>query len=167
MSNYASLVPLVTPWLTNPYCVRVVERSMIIWGGATCLTLLVQRLRSQRRPCSRARRSAKGAPRRPSRAGFGWHYLSNATRLIQASFDVCPVCRVKDRHNLPKCSRLLKKTCVRQVSLDKWLPHESFQASTRRMNSPLSAATVALVSSACRSLSASCLRKQYLKKQKR
>ena len=29
---------------------------------------------------------------------------------------------VKDHHNLPHYSQLLKRTCVRQVVLDKWLP---------------------------------------------
>ena len=30
--------------------------------------------------------------------------------------------RIKDHHSLPRYSPLLKKTCVRQVVLDKWFP---------------------------------------------
>ena len=50
-------------------------------------------------------------------AQIGWHYLSNATCLIQASLAVCAVYSVEDRYNLQKCSPCLKKTCVRQVVL--------------------------------------------------
>ena len=44
-------------------------------------------------------------------------HLSN-----MASFVSCVFRRVKDRHDLLHCSPLLKKTCVRQVVLDKWFP---------------------------------------------
>ena len=63
--------------------------------------------------------------RQPAEAIPGWHYLSNTTCLIQASFVLRRfICysRVNDRHNLPIDSSLLKKTCVRQVVLDKWFP---------------------------------------------
>ena len=57
---------------------------------------------------------------------LGWHYLYKATCLIRASFISCVLRRVKDHHNLQKYSPLLKKTCVRQVVLDKsgslWSP---------------------------------------------
>ena len=39
-----------------------------------------------------------------------------------ASFVVCAVYGVKDHHDLQIYSPLLKKTCVRQVVLDKWFP---------------------------------------------
>ena len=38
---------------------------------------------------------------------------------------VCAVYSVKDQHNLPNCLPLLRKTCVRQVVLDKWFPLNS------------------------------------------
>ena len=53
----------------------------------------------------------------PCNPKFGWHYLSNA-----ASFALCTFHRVKDHHNLPHSSPVLKKTRVRQVVLDKWSP---------------------------------------------
>ena len=53
---------------------------------------------------------------------FGWHYLSNATCQIQASFVVCVFRRVNDHHNLLHASPLSKKTCVGRVVLDKWSP---------------------------------------------
>ena len=46
---------------------------------------------------------------------LGWHYLSNATCRMKASFVLCVFRRVKDRHNLLRYSPLLKKTSVRQV----------------------------------------------------
>ena len=55
-------------------------------------------------------------------AGFGWHYLSNATLSNAASFVLCVFRRVKDHHNLLHSSPLWEKTCVRQVVLDKWFP---------------------------------------------
>ena len=48
--------------------------------------------------------------------------MSTATCLIQASSFVCAVYSVQDRHNLQKYSPCLRKTCVRQVVLDKWFP---------------------------------------------
>ena len=55
---------------------------------------------------------------------LGWHYLSNATCLMQASFVVGAIysVSVEDQHKLHTYSPLLKKTCVRQVVLDKWFP---------------------------------------------
>ena len=50
----------------------------------------------------------------------GWHYLSNATCLIRPRLFVFR--RVKDHHNLSSYSLCLKKSCVRQVVLDKWFP---------------------------------------------
>ena len=44
-------------------------------------------------------------------------YLSNT-----ASFVLWLFRRVKDRHNSLRYSPLLKKSCVRQVVLDKWFP---------------------------------------------
>ena len=44
-------------------------------------------------------------------------YLSNT-----ASFVVCVACRVKDHQHSLHYSPSLKKTCVRQVVLDKWFP---------------------------------------------
>ena len=52
---------------------------------------------------------------------LGRDYLSNATCLIRPHLS-CVVRRVKDHRKLPKYSPLLKKTCVRQVVLDKWFP---------------------------------------------
>ena len=54
---------------------------------------------------------------------FGWHYLSNATCLMRPClFVFCVVCRAKDHRNSLHDSPILKKACVRQVVLDKWLP---------------------------------------------
>ena len=55
-------------------------------------------------------------------AYLGRHYLSNATCLMQPRCLLCAVYTVKDHCDLPYCSPLLKKTCVRQVVLDKWFP---------------------------------------------
>ena len=55
-------------------------------------------------------------------ACFGWRYLSNATCLIRPHLLCVFFCRVKDHHNLLHGSPCLKKTCVRQVVLDEWLP---------------------------------------------
>ena len=48
---------------------------------------------------------------------FVQRYLSNT-----ASFVLCVFRRVKEHHNLLHDSTRLKKTCVRQVVLDKWFP---------------------------------------------
>ena len=45
------------------------------------------------------------------------HYLSNTT-----SFVLCAAYNVKEHPNLLHYSPRLKKTCARQVVLDKWLP---------------------------------------------
>ena len=47
-------------------------------------------------------------------------YSSNAASLV-----LCALRRVKDHCNLPHDSPRLKKSCVRQVVLDKWLPPRS------------------------------------------
>ena len=47
----------------------------------------------------------------------GWHYLSDAASFVLRVFR-----RVKDHHNLPHDSPLLKNTGVRQVVLDKLFP---------------------------------------------
>ena len=67
--------------------------------------------------------------------------LLGAASLIQryfsntASFVLCVFLRVKDHHNLQSYSPLLKKTCVRQVELDKWFPLNMANEFTRTMNS--------------------------------
>ena len=53
---------------------------------------------------------------------FGWHYLSNAACLMPATFVLCVLCRVKDHHKLLHVLPPSKKTCVRQVALNKWFP---------------------------------------------
>ena len=54
---------------------------------------------------------------------LGRHHLSHAACLTQASFVWCVAYSVKDHHHhLPNYSRLVKKSCVRQVVLDKWFP---------------------------------------------
>ena len=53
---------------------------------------------------------------------IGWHYLSNATCLMPASFVLCVLGRVKAHNNSNMCWPLLKKPCVRQVALDQYLP---------------------------------------------
>ena len=58
----------------------------------------------------------------PALASLGRHYLSNATCRIQASFVSCAVDSVRDHRALQNESPPLKKTRVRQVVLDKWLP---------------------------------------------
>ena len=53
-----------------------------------------------------------------------YHYLSNATRLIRPRLFLCVLLRVEfqDDHKLLYSSPFLKKTCVRQVVLDKCVP---------------------------------------------
>ena len=53
---------------------------------------------------------------------IGWHYLSYRYLSKAASFVSCAFLPVKDHHDLPHASPLLKKACVRQVVLDKWFP---------------------------------------------
>ena len=53
---------------------------------------------------------------------IAWHYLSNATCLIQASLVLCALRRVKHHCTLLHSSPLLKKTFVRRVVIDKWFP---------------------------------------------
>ena len=55
----------------------------------------------------------------PLPPSLGWHHLSNATCLNTASLVLCMFRRVKYQHNSLHYSPLLKKTCVRQVALDK------------------------------------------------
>ena len=50
---------------------------------------------------------------------LGWHYLSNATRLIRTHL-FCALFIVSRITILCNIIRHLKKTCVRQVVLDKW-----------------------------------------------
>ena len=58
-----------------------------------------------------------------SSSSSGWHYLSNATCLIRPQlFSLCIVYSVRDHHNLLHDSPRLKKTCTRQVVLDKCFP---------------------------------------------
>ena len=54
------------------------------------------------------------------KATLGWHCLSQATCLIRPRL-FCVFRRVKDHHNSLHYSPRLKKTCVRQVVLDKRL----------------------------------------------
>ena len=62
------------------------------------------------------------------------HALGGTTRLTllvyAASFALCVFRRVKDHHNIDllNCSPLLKKTCVRQVVLDRWFPLNALAA---------------------------------------
>ena len=53
-----------------------------------------------------------------------WGGTTCLTLLVfnTASFVLCVVFRVKDHHHLLHYSPRLKKTCVRQVALDRWLP---------------------------------------------
>ena len=65
-----------------------------------------------------------GCPRRHrDKAPLGWHYLSNATCLIQPHLfhALFIVSRITINYQT-NCSPLLKNTCVRQVVLDKWFP---------------------------------------------
>ena len=63
---------------------------------------------------------------------LGWHYSSNATCLIRSHLFYALFNSVKDHHTLlHNHSPLLKKTCVRQVVLDKWLPTKSAQPGKR------------------------------------
>ena len=64
------------------------------------------------------------SPPRPDIAPplLGWHYLSNATRLMRPRLFYASVRRVKDHRNLLHDSQLLKNNCIRQVVLDKWFP---------------------------------------------
>ena len=57
----------------------------------------------------------------PRRGDLGWHYLSNATCLIRPH-SLCFPARRRSSRNLPHDSPLLKKTCVKQLVLDKWFP---------------------------------------------
>ena len=57
-----------------------------------------------------------------SSVSFGWHYLSNAICLIRPR--LCYICFFVSRTTIICYDHsLLKNTCVRQVVLDKWLPH--------------------------------------------
>ena len=64
----------------------------------------------------------QGLQRSDASEVLGRHYLSNATCLMQASIGLCVLRRVKDHHNSPSYSPILKKTCVRQAVLNKWFP---------------------------------------------
>ena len=74
------------------------------------------------------RRGSTGSWRpRPSeilRTFTGWHYLANATCLTRphSLYAVCVFRRVKDHHNLLDNAPFVKKSCVRQVVLDKASP---------------------------------------------
>ena len=66
------------------------------------------------------RPAALPRPNRRKRRGIGCHYLSNASYLPNAaSFVSCVVRLVKDHHNSPRYSPLLRKACVRQGVFDK------------------------------------------------
>ena len=73
------------------------------------------------------------------RVGLPWvallvyRYLSTT-----ASSVLCVFRRVKDHHNLLQYSPPSKKTCVRQVALDKWFPLSSRSARTRSRRAPWS-----------------------------
>ena len=69
---------------------------------------------------------ATRAPSWPSRPkSFGRRLSSNATRLLRPGLLLRAFRGVKDHHNLHKYSPLLKKTCVRQIVLDKRFPPKS------------------------------------------
>ena len=51
---------------------------------------------------------------------LGWHFLPNATCLLRPHLSYA--LSAKDHHDLLHSSLLLKRTCVRQVVLDKWFP---------------------------------------------
>ena len=79
-----------------------------------------------------------------TRAGADWvallvqHHLSDA-----ASFVFCVFRHVIDHINLPNDSLCLKKTCVREVVLDKWFPPmvaSSYLGSQDRLQGSYSAA---------------------------
>ena len=53
---------------------------------------------------------------------IGWPYLSNGYLTNAASSALRVFRRVKDHQTLLHYSPPLKKTCVRQVVLDKWFP---------------------------------------------
>ena len=72
--------------------------------------------------------SLSRAPSRGDRwsAVLGWHYLSNATGLIRPHlFSRALLVHQYGQLNLLHDSPLLKKTCVRQVVLDKRFPLEN------------------------------------------
>ena len=54
--------------------------------------------------------------------GMGWHYLSNAACLMQASSVLCVVYGVNDRPSFATSFAALEQTCVRQVVSDEWFP---------------------------------------------
>ena len=118
------------------------------WPQGTCFAPrnLVMRMGTSRAPDLPRAQAANGGPLSsraiPMRRGLVrqacvWgsgpaylaahcHPLGGTTCLTllvyTASFVLCAVYSVKDHHNLQMCSPLLKKTCVRQVVLDKWFP---------------------------------------------
>ena len=68
------------------------------------------------------KRSAAAAVARYPLPIIGWRYMSNVTLCNTASSALCAFRSVKAPHTLLHYSPLLKKTCVRQVVSDKWLP---------------------------------------------
>ena len=102
-------------------CAMYDVRCTILWF---CFDMLHYNL-----SCFNVMNSRRGGPRRGSwprgctaPACLGRHYLSHATCLKTASFVLRVLRSVNDHHNLPHYSPRLKKPCVRQVVLDKWLP---------------------------------------------
>ena len=72
-------------------------------------------------PAARAA-DAAGRPSVLPRLLSGRTAVAFATCLIRPQLLYALLRRVKDHHNLPTYSPLLKKVCVRQVVWDKWLP---------------------------------------------
>ena len=105
-----------------PTCSAGLTRMLRIFTSALLLRdALLRANRTDRASASLASRRAKKWGMENG-GWLGWHHLSNATCLIQASFVLCVCFRVKGHRNLLHDSPVLKKTCVRQVVLDKWFP---------------------------------------------
>ena len=62
---------------------------------------------------------------------LGWHYLSKATCLIRPRSLVMRASSCQGYHNCYIRRHFCRKTCVRQVVLDKWFPLSNGEASGR------------------------------------
>ena len=111
------------------------EREFDVLLCLCCLVyLMLLNLSALRRRTMRPLRCSWSSPRfeepvksMPKGVHFGAQYLWVALPVLRylsdaASFVLSVSRRVKEHHNLPLCSRLLRKTCVRRVVLDKWFP---------------------------------------------
>ena len=95
-------------------CYAMLYYTMLYCTILYC-TILYYTMVSRRRPRKGVQPGGQSS-RFPS---VGWRCLSKRCLSNTASFVLCAVYSVKDHHTLLHNSKRLKKTCVRQVALDK------------------------------------------------